>query len=80
MVATFFPADAATSAKPCSRSQTRSSTDSRPTESADRPGRDPGGRQLVVAQLPVGGAGGVDDQALRVADVRQVGPEVAGLG
>ena len=31
--------------------------------------------QFVVAQLTMGRAGGVDDQALRVSDVRQMRPE-----
>jgi hypothetical protein len=40
-----------------------------------RPRTDPGRQQLVVAQLAVRGAGRVDDQALRIPDIRQVGPE-----
>src|SRR3984893_3488873 len=40
-----------------------------------RPWPDAGRPQLVVAQLAVRRAGRVDDQALCVADVRQVGPE-----
>src|SRR5208283_4935078 len=43
-VATFFPAVVATRAKPCSRSQIRSSTDSVPTDSRTVPGRTPAAR------------------------------------
>src|SRR5690606_36679659 len=42
---------------------------------AHRARPDAGRAQLVVAQLAVRGAARVDDQALRVADVRQVRPE-----
>ena len=62
-------------AKPCSRSQIRSSTDSVPTDSRIVPGPTPGRLELGVAQLAVRRAGGMDDQALRVADVGEVGPE-----
>ena len=74
-VATSSPTAAATRSKPCSRSQIRSSTDSVPTESRTVPGPTPAAAQLLVAELAVRRAGRVDDQALRVADVRQVRPE-----
>ena len=41
----------------------------------DRPGADSRRPQLVVVELAVRRARGMDDQALRVADVRQVRPE-----
>src|SRR5688572_19886234 len=41
----------------------------------DRPRSDTGSSQLVVVELPMRRAGRVNDQALRVADVRQVRPQ-----
>jgi hypothetical protein len=40
-----------------------------------RPWPDARGEEFVVAELAVRRAGGVDDQALGIADVRQMGPE-----
>src|SRR5689334_16678457 len=42
---------------------------------ADGAGGDAGGGQLVVFELAVGGAGGMDDEALGVADVGEMAPE-----
>ena len=46
-----------------------------PTESRMVPGTDAGRPQLVVAQLTMRRAGRMDDQALRIADVREVRPQ-----
>ena len=54
-----------------SRSARRSSMCSRPTDRRTRSGGDAGRRLLFGRELLVGRAGGMDDQALRVADVGQ---------
>src|SRR6185369_16511701 len=41
----------------------------------DRPRTDTGGAQLVVVELPVRRAGWMDDEALGIADVREVRPQ-----
>jgi hypothetical protein len=49
-----------------------SSTSSMPTRQADEVGRDACGLLLFGGELAMRGAGGVDNQRLGVADVRQV--------
>ena len=52
-----------------------SSMCSMPTETRTRSGGDPARPLLLVAELLVGGGGGVDDEGLGVADVREVAGE-----
>ena len=68
-------AAAAARAKPCSRSQIRSSTDSVPTDSRMVPGPTPAARSSSSFSCRCVVLAGMDDQALRVADVRQVRPQ-----
>src|SRR6185312_16555639 len=42
---------------------------------AHRSGGDTGRSEFVIAQLAVSRAGGVNDEALRIADVGQMGPQ-----